>query len=337
MAKHGHYLLKDSRFKLFEDTLEEHGLGPIVAGSVKTLQINMGAACNMSCAHCHVEAGPDRSDSGTEEQAGRDVLEQCLRVIDAFGIPTVDITGGAPEMNPNYRWFLKECRAQGLRIITRTNLSILLEDGYEDMAAFFMARKVEVIASLPYYTGSVTDRVRGEGAFDRSIKALRLLNDLGYGKPGTGLLLSLSYNPAGAYASPSQGAIEGDFRRRLKEDYGIYFTNLFTLTNMPVGRFFTFLERSGNLEQYINRLIDSFNPDAARNAMCKDLISVGWDGTLYDCDFNQMMFLKCAVECPTIWDFDEKALEGRSIVVGLHCYACMSGDGSSCSGETAKK
>ncbi len=338
MAKHGRYLLRDSRFKPFEDTLEEYGLSPIVASSVNTLQINMGAACNMSCAHCHVEAdpvGPDGPDK--DEQMGRDVLEQSLRVIDTFKIRTVDITGGAPEMNPNYRWFLKECSAQGLCIITRTNLSVLLEDGYEDMAAFFAARKVEVVASLPYYTSTVTDRVRGAGAFDRSIKALKLLNDLGYGKPGTGLSLSLLYNPAGAYVSPSQGAIEADFRRRLKEDYDIYFTNLFTLINMPVGRFFTFLERSGNLEQYINRLIDSFNPEAASNAMCKDLISVGWDGTLYDCDFNQMMFLKCAVEYPTIWDFDLKALEGRRIVVGLHCYACMAGAGSSCGGETSKK
>ncbi len=335
MARHGRYLLGDLRFKPIEDTLEEHGLSPVVASGVKTLQINMGAACNMSCAHCHVEAGPDRSD--IEEHTGRDVLEQCLRVIDAFGILTVDITGGAPEMNPNYRWFLKECSAQGLRIITRTNLSILLEEGYEDMVTFFAARRVEIIASLPFYTGAVTDRIRGEGAFDRSIKALKLLNDLGYGKPDTGLLLSLLYNPAGAYVSPSQGAIEADYRRRLKEDYDIYFTNLFTLTNMPVGRFFTFLERSGNLGQYINRLIDTFNPEAASNAMCKDIISVGWDGTLYDCDFNQMMFLKCTVEHPTIWDFDMKVLEGRRIVVGLHCYACMSGAGSSCSGETSEQ
>jgi len=335
MAKHGRYLSGDARFKPIQETLEEHGLCPVVASSVKTLQINMGSLCNMSCAHCHVEAGSDREDS--EDQTGRDVLEQCLRVIGNFGIPTVDITGGAPEMNPHYRWFLKECRAKGLRIITRTNLSILLEDGYEDMAAFFAARKVEVVASLPFYTGTVTDRVRGAGAFYRSIEALKLLNGLGYGKPGTGLLLSLLYNPAGAYVSPSQGAIEADFRRRLKEDYDIYFTNLFTLTNMPVGRFFTFLERSGNLEQYINRLIDSFNPEAASNAMCKDLISVGWDGTLYDCDFNQMMFLKCTVEHPTIWDFEKKVLEGRRIIVGLHCYACMAGAGSSCGGETSQK
>jgi len=331
MASDGRALGTDVRFKQVEETLKECGRYPLLARSVKTLQINMGAACNMSCSHCHVNAGPHR-----KELMERDVMEQCLRVINASDIPAVDITGGAPEMNPGYRWFVKECSSLGLRVMTRTNLTILLEEGYEDMAAFYAARKVEVIASLPYYTGSVTDRMRGEGAFEASVKALRLLNDLGYGLAGTGLLLSLVYNPAGAYVSPSQGAVEADFRRRLKEEHDISFTNLFTITNMPAGRFFDFLEQSGNTEPYINRLIDSFNPEAAGNAMCRDLISVGWDGTLYDCDFSLMLSLKCAVEHPTIWDFDMEALAGRRIVTGLHCYACMSGAGSSCCGEVAK-
>jgi len=331
MACDGRALEADARFKPIEESLEGCGLYPLLARSVRALQVNMGASCNMNCNHCHVNGGPDR-----KELMELDVMEQCLRVIKASKIPTVDITGGAPEMNPNYRWFVKECSALGLRILTRTNLSILLEEGYEDMASFFAARKVEVIASLPYYTDSVTDRMRGEGAFDASLKALRLLNKAGYGRSGTGLLLSLVYNPAGAYVSPSQGAVEADFRRRLKEKYDISFTNLFTITNIPAGRFFDFLERSGNTGQYINRLIDSFNPEAAANAMCRDLISVGWDGTLYDCDFSQMLSLKCAVEYPTIWDFDMEALSGRAIAVGLHCYACMSGAGSSCTGEVAR-
>ncbi len=328
MACDGRALGADTRFKPIEETLEGCGLYPLFARSVKTLQVNMGAACNMSCAHCHVKAGPER-----EELMERGVMEQCLRVIKASRIPAVDITGGAPEMNPDYRWFVKECSALGLRVMTRTNLTVLLEEGFEDMAAFFAARKVEVIASLPYYTGAVTDRMRGEGAFDSSVKALRILNEVGYGRAGTGLLLSLVYNPAGAYVSPSQGAVEADFRRRLKEEHDISFTNLFTITNMPSGRFFEFLEQSGNTERYIDRLIDSFNPDAAENAMCRDLISVGWDGTLYDCDFSQMLSLKCAAEYPTIWDFDMEALAGRRIVTGLHCYACMAGAGSSCTGE----
>lgn len=320
----------DPRYKPIEESLKEVGRYPLHARSVTTLQVNTGAKCNKNCTHCHVNAGPHR-----KELMERDVMERCLKVVKDFNIPVVDITGGAPELNPNYRWLIKELSSLGIRTMTRTNLTILLEEGYEDMTEFFAKHKVEVIASLPYHTGAVTDKVRGKGTFDDSIKALKLLNAAGYGSANTGLVLSLVYNPAGAYMAPSQGAIEEDFRKRLNEDHGVAFTNLFSITNMTVGRFFDFLDRSGNLDQYLKRLIGAFNPDAADNAMCRDLISVGWDGTLYDCDFNHMLFLKCATDRPTIWDFDLDALAKRRIVLGLHCYACMAGSGSSCTGEVA--
>lgn len=285
----------------------------------------MGRLCNQACKHCHVDAGPNR-----KEIMSKETMEMCLEVLRREKYPTVDVTGGAPEMNPDYRWFIRSCAAIGCHVKTRTNLTILLEDGYKDLPEFFAEKRVEVIASLPYYLPDTTDRVRGKEVFTASIEVLKILNSAGYGTEGSGLILNLVYNPCGAFLPPSQKAIEADFRRELKKRYGITFTNLFTITNMPVGRF---LKDSGNLERYMDHLVASYNPSAAANVMCRQTLSVSWDGFLYDCDFNQMLGLGCNHGAPAhIKDFDGKSLDARRIVTGPHCYGCTAGAGSSCTG-----
>jgi radical SAM/Cys-rich protein len=314
-----------------EKVAETLGL-PLRAGGVKVLQVNMGPVCNMACRHCHVDAGP-----GRKETASKETLDACLRALVALeGRASVDITGGAPEMNPHYRRFVDGAVSLGLRVKTRTNLTILLERGYEDLPGFLAARGVEVVASLPHYSRETVDRQRGPGAFDSSIEALRRLNDAGYGSEGSGLALNLVYNPCGAYLPPAQARIQGDFRRELKRRHGIGFTGLFTITNMPVGRFLAFLRASGNLDGYMERLYGAYNPTAAPNVMCRDTVSVGWDGSIYDCDFNQALGLRCAAgPSDHIGRFEPQAIEGRRVVTGTHCYACTAGAGSSCTGEVA--
>ncbi len=317
--------------KPFEVSLKETNLYPLRATGVVVLQVNVGRVCNQSCRHCHVEAGPQR-----KEIMSREVMEMCLDVVRRLNLPMVDITGGAPEMNPHYRWFVEELNSTGAQIKTRTNLTILTEAGYEDMPEFFARNRIEVIGSLPYYLESTTDRQRGEGIFKKSIDALRRLNSIGYGIDGTGLVLNLVYNPCGAYLPPSQGSIEADFKRELKRRYGVSFNNLFTLTNMPVGRFLNFLRGSNNLIPYLRRLQESFNPVAAENVMCREMVSVAWDGSLYDCDFNQMLGLKCNHGAPNhLRDFDYERIVNRKIVTGIHCYGCTAGSGSSCTGAVA--
>lgn len=322
--------------KGFDEALKTSGLYPLTAQGITTLQVNVGRLCNQSCRHCHVDAAPGRA-----EVMERGTMELCLKAVEEGRFTTVDITGGAPEMNSDYRWFVKALKGLGCHVKTRTNLTILVEGGYEDIPGFWADESVEVIGSLPYYLEKMTDRQRGSGVFESSVKALRKLNGLGYGRGGQGgagtrLTLNLVYNPAGAFLPTSQKGIEADFKRVLKDRFGINFSNLFSLTNMPVGRFLKFLESSGNLAYYMDQLVSSYNPQAAESVMCRDAISVGWDGSLYDCDFNQMLGLKCGWGAPAhIKDFHPERLDSRRVVTGPHCYGCTAGAGSSCTGEVA--
>jgi len=322
--------------KPFDATLLKTNRFPLTALSVKTLQINMGLVCNQSCKHCHVEAGPaGPAAPDRPEVSSKTVLDKCLDALTRHRIPEADLTGGAPEMNPHYRWFVKGAASVGARVKTRTNLTILLEEGFEDLPRFWAENLVEVIASLPYYLADTVDRQRGAGVFDSSIEAIKRLNEIGYGVEGSSLTLNLVYNPCGAFMPPQQKSIETDFRREMQKRYGVSFNNLFTITNMPVGRFLKFLSDSGNLEPYIARLQSSYNPSAVTNVMCRNTVSVGWDGTLYDCDFNQALGLKCGFNAPdNINAFDVKTLSVRRIVTGPHCYGCTAGAGSSCTGAT---
>ncbi|MEK7774149.1 MAG: arsenosugar biosynthesis radical SAM (seleno)protein ArsS [Deltaproteobacteria bacterium] len=319
------------KLKPFDLSLEEARLFPLASTGISVFQVNMGRLCNMACRHCHVDAGPERT-----EVMSKETMQECLKVIRREKYPVVDITGGAPEMNPWYRWFVKGCSEAGARVKTRTNLTVLLEEGRGDLPRFFAENSVEVIASMPYFLKDTVDRQRGEGAFSSSIEALKLLNSEGYGMEGGRLALNLVYNPCGAYLPPRQKAVEADFRREMKRRHGISFTNLFTITNMPIGRFLKFLKESGNMTGYMERLGASYNPVAAANVMCRRTISAGWDGALYDCDFNQMIGIRCGYGAPShIKDFDAGRLNQRRIATGPHCYGCTAGAGSSCTGTVA--
>jgi radical SAM/Cys-rich protein len=314
----------------FEDRLSKAGLAPLRATGITVFQINVGKLCNQTCRHCHVDAGPDRS-----EVMSRETAELCLEALSKTDIPTVDITGGAPELNPNFRWLVDQSSALGRHIMDRCNLTVLLLPSQADLAEFLAAHRVEIVASLPYYRAGQTDAQRGDGVFDKSIAALKLLNGLGYGQAGTGLLLNLLYNPVGAFLPPKQEAIEAQFRRELLIRHGIVFNHLYTITNMPISRFLEFLVESGNYDGYMERLANAFNPAAAAGVMCRYTLSVGWDGTLYDCDFNQMLELPVDHGTPRhIRDFDPARLHTRQIVMRNHCYGCTAGSGSSCGGVT---
>lgn len=327
--KNTHEVLE--KLKSFDIALKETNLYPLTSSGIKVFQINMGKLCNQACRHCHVEAGPDKKEIMTKE-----TMEMCLEALRKGRYPVVDITGGAPEMNPDYRWFVKECRELGRTIKTRTNLTILTENGYSDMPDFFKDNKVEIAASLPYYLESTTDTQRGGGVFKKSIEVLKMLNRVGYGIEGTGLTLNLVYNPCGAYLPPSQKSLEMDFKRELKRRYGISFNSLFTITNMPIGRFFKFLRDSNNFVQYTERLQSSYNPAAAVSVMCREIVSIGWDGGIYDCDFNQMLGIRCNHGAPDhLRSFEPAQLDKRRIVTGFHCYGCTAGAGSSCTGAMA--
>ena len=243
---------------------------------------------------------------------------------------------GAPELNPNFRWFVEQVRALGCSVIDRCNLTVLVLPSQRDLAEFLALHRAEVIASLPYFLGSRTDAQRGDGVFDKSIRAVRKLNSLGYGMPGSGLQLNLVYNPTGAFLPPAQEALEADFRRELRERHQVEFNSLFTITNMPISRYLEYLIRSGNYQRYMQKLVSAFNPAAAEGVMCRSMISVGWDGRVYDCDFNQMLDLEVGFGAPRhIRDFDPTTLANRRIVSGQHCYGCTAGSGSSCGGTTA--
>jgi radical SAM/Cys-rich protein len=316
----------------FARRLEHLGYSDLKAENVGTLQVNLGWRCNQSCKHCHLMAGPHRP-----EQMDRDTIEAIVRVVERWSIPFVDLTGGAPELNPHYEYLVERLDQSGAHIITRTNLTILLEPGQEHLAEFYRDHRVELVCSLPYYQEDLVDRLRGAGVFQKSLSALHRLNRLGYGQPESGLKLNLMYNPAGAYLPPEQGALEEVFRRELGQRYDIRFHQLLTLLNMPIGRFKEFLERSRNYERYMGQLVAGFNPATVAGLMCRSLISVAWDGRLYDCDFNQAMNLPLLAGLPqAIGDFDLPALASRPIHLGDHCYGCTTGCGSSCGGRLAE-
>jgi radical SAM/Cys-rich protein len=312
----------------FEDQLNDIGLNPLKPTGIEIFQINLGYMCNMTCKHCHVDAGPDRTEIMT-----RETLEYCLGAIKGSDIETVDLTGGAPEMNPHFRWFVDEISKLDKHIIIRSNLTILDTRKFEDLPVFLAERKAEITCSLPFYNKRRTDNQRGEGTYDKSIIVLKKLNELGYGKEETGLELNLVYNPVGAFLPGSQAELEKDFKKALSKDHGIVFNNLFTITNLPISRFLNFLLETGNFEEYMEKLITSFNPSAAEGVMCRNTISIGWDGKLYDCDFNQMLQIETHHGAPKhIRDWNEDLLNKREIMVDQHCYGCTAGAGSSCGG-----
>ncbi len=313
----------------FDIRLGQAGMFPLSAAGITVLQINVGKLCNQTCRHCHVDAGPERRESMSRETA-----EHCMAALAKTDIPTVDITGGAPELNPNFRWMVEQARTLRRHVIDRCNLTVLLLPTQQDLADFLTANQVEIVASLPYFQASQADAQRGDGVFDKSIEAIRRLNRLGYGRPDSGLVLNLAHNPVGAFLPPAQAAIEGRFRKELRDRYGVEFNHLYTIANMPISRFLEFLIESGNYERYMERLVNAFNPAAAAGVMCRHTLSVGWDGRLYDCDFNQMLELPVAHGVPThIYDFDPVLLGRRRVVTRNHCYGCTAGSGSSCGGS----
>lgn len=316
----------------FDGMLADHGLPVLRAAAVETLQVNLGKLCNQACKHCHVDAGPTRTEIMTRETA-----EQVIDAIRRFRIPTVDITGGAPELNPSFRYIVAESRLLGAHVMVRHNLTVMFEPGQEDLPEFFRGHDVEVVSSLPYFLEQQTDAQRGRGVFDKSIEALRRLNAVGYGVHGSKLILNLVYNPVGAFLPPPQRSIEADFQREMTTRYGVSFNSLYTITNMPINRFRDYLIRSGNYERYMQRLVGAFNPTAVEGLMCRTLVSVDWKGRLYDCDFNQMLEMGVGSEiAETIADFDPVTFARRRIQTAAHCFGCTAGAGSSCGGATVR-
>jgi radical SAM/Cys-rich protein len=312
----------------FAARLAQIGLEPLLATGIEVLQVNVGKLCNQACRHCHVDAGPER-----REQMTRATAELCIAALAQTDIPTLDITGGAPELNANFRWLVQQARARGRHVMDRCNLTVLLLAPQQDLAAFLAEHRVEIVASLPYFLATQTDAQRGAGVFGKSIRALQRLNALGYGREGSGLVLNLVYNPVGAFLPPKQDEVEAQFRRELAHRHGVFFNHLYTITNMPISRYLEFLIESGNYAGYMERLASAFNPAAAAHVMCRNTLSVGWDGTLYDCDFNQMLEMPVGFDQPRhIRDFEAAALAVRRIATANHCYGCTAGAGSSCGG-----
>ena len=313
--------------RTFEAAVHGAGMRTLAAGSPAVLQVNVGKRCNQACHHCHVDAGPDRLEVMTDE-----VMDAVLALIARSEIPTIDITGGAPELHPRFRELVTRARALGRHVMDRCNLTITTLPNYADLPQFLAAHGVEVIASLPSYAAAQTDRQRGDGVFAQSLAALRRFNACGYGQDGSGLILNLVTNPVGAFLPAAQAGLERDWKRELQRRYGITFNRLFTITNMPISRYLEWLERSGNLEIYLTKLANAFNPATVDGLMCRYTLSVGWDGRLYDCDFNQMLDLPLK---GTIFDVTPGALENRPILTGPHCFGCTAGAGSSCGGATS--
>lgn len=310
----------------FDLKLQQEGLS-LRRTSTRVLQLNIGRKCNQTCAHCHVNAGPARTELMT-----RDTMERVLAWLAPTDIPIVDITGGAPELNPHFRFLVEEAMAQGRHVMDRCNLTILFEPEQHDLAQFLAKHKVEVIASLPCYDFDNVDKQRGSGVFEKSIRALQTLNRLGYGQD-EGLALHLVYNPVGAFLPPDQYHLEMTYKYELQERYGVVFNRLFCLANMPIARFATFLKQAGAWQEYSELLANAFNPTAVNGLMCRDTINVGWRGEVYDCDFNQMLNLQWQDKFPLyLWDIDPSHLDEREIVTGNHCFGCTAGAGSSCGG-----
>lgn len=310
--------------------LENTSFPTISRGRLATLQVNLGYLCNQQCLHCHVNAGPKR-----KEIMERKTAEQVLDYLIHSTADTLDLTGGAPEMNPNFRWLVEKARTKGINVIDRCNLTILEESGQEDLAQFLADNQVEITASLPCYLEENVDSQRGKGVYHASIEGLLKLNNLGYGKENSSLKLNLVYNPVGPYLPPAQQSLEADYKKQLYERFGVEFTQLFTLANMPIQRFGSTLVSKGEFNQYMSLLKEAHQDSNLDNVMCRSLISIDWQGFVYDCDFNQMLKL------PMLWnakpkthisDLMDKGIEGNPIVVMEHCYGCTAGQGSSCGG-----
>jgi radical SAM/Cys-rich protein len=308
----------------FTDKVASTQFHPLHATEIRILQVNLGYRCNLSCKHCHVESGPER-----KEVMNRETMDYVLSASNKDSVKTLDITGGAPELNPHFTSFVQQARQNGNHVIVRSNLTIFFEKGMEYLPEFYRNNNVEIIASLPYYRQSTVDRIRGNGAFEKSIDALRNLNSLGYGNSSGEAVLNLVYNPQGAFLPASQESLEDEYEKELRRSYGITFNRLYTFTNMPVGRFKAFLVKTGNLDTYMRKLACSFNPQTLESVMCRHILNVGWDGKLYDCDFNQMNRLEIPDSYPGhIRDFDYSLLSKRKIAVDDHCFGCTAGQGS---------
>ena len=309
------------------------GFPPIARRRIETVQVNVGYVCNQSCLHCHVNAGPTRTEAMTRETA-----DQVLEYLRASGATLLDITGGAPEINPQFRHLVRSARAQGVRVVDRCNLTILFEPGHEDLAEFLASHGVDIVASLPCYTAELVNRQRGEGVYEKSVEAIRKLNALGYGREGTGLGIDLVYNPQGPSLPPSQEKLEADYKRILGEQFGIVFNRLLTLANMPIQRFGSTLVTKGQFNDYMRLLRGAHRDENLESVMCRTLVSVDWQGYLYDCDFNQMLGLPLVVDGRKrthLSDAMGQDLDGKPIVVRDHCYGCTAGQGSSCGGALA--
>jgi radical SAM/Cys-rich protein len=315
----------------FDRTLEQRGAGRLARAAVTTLQVNVGKRCDLACHHCHVEAGPKRTEALDEKAAARVLwlLERNPQ------IATLDLTGGAPELNPHFRELVRGARALGRQVIDRCNLTVFFQPGQEDTPAFLAEQGVKVVASLPCYTKENVEQQRGRDVFARSIEALSQLNRLGYAG-GDGLALDLVYNPLGPSLPPAQAELEETYREELRELFDLRFDRLVTITNMPIKRFAHALEREGRMAAYLSLLVNHFNPATVPALMCRHLVSVAWDGALYDCDFNQMLELPLGAAASSIWDVDDLSrLEGAPVSTGAHCFGCTAGSGSSCGGALA--
>ena len=322
-------LLKSVLLQTEFDALAGTGLTP---AALEIFQVNLGKLCNMTCRHCHVDAGPDRTDAMMDDAT----LEQVLAAIRRTGAHTVDLTGGAPELHPRFRDVVQAAIDAGKRVMDRCNLTVLLLPRNAGLVDWLAERNMEIVASLPHYRRPNTDAQRGDGVFERSVRALRILNAAGYGKGDPQRRLTLVSNPAGAFLGASQASVEREWREGLQRNFGVSFDRLFVLNNMPISRFLEWLQASGNLESYMERLVNAYNPAALSGLMCRNTLSVGWDGRLYDCDFNQMLDLEVDLPAgPHVRDFDEAAWQRRRIVTARHCFGCTAGAGSSCGGQTA--
>ncbi|MDG2615480.1 arsenosugar biosynthesis radical SAM protein ArsS [Thermoleptolyngbya sichuanensis XZ-Cy5] len=314
----------------FAARLQQHGWPSLRPATLEIFQINVGKLCNMTCRHCHVDAGPDR-----HEVMSRDTIEACLRALDQTTAHTVDITGGAPELNPHFRYLVEECVQRGKHVIDRCNLTVLLIPSLQDLPEWLAERGVEVVCSLPHYRQFNTDSQRGDGTFEKSIEALRRLNAAGYGQGDAKRRLTLMSNPVGAFLAGSQVKMEQEWKAGLLKNHGVTFDRLIALNNMPISRYLEWLEQSGNLERYLEVLVNAFNPATISGLMCRNTLSISWDGRLFDCDFNQMLELpvQLAGDRPaTVHDFHPDLLAQREIVTARHCFGCTAGAGSSCGG-----
>jgi len=312
----------------FQSKLMEHKYN-LKKTSIEVLQVNVGKLCNLTCSHCHVEAGPTKIRQNMDERTAQAVVG----LIDKLRPRTLDLTGGAPEMNPNFRYLVAEAYKRNVYIIDRCNLTILLEKGMEDLGDFLARHQVEIIASLPCYSKDNVDKQRGIGTFVKSIEALQKLNSLGYGNPDSGLILNLVYNPVGAHLPPAQEKLEKDYKERLKDDLGIVFNRLYTITNMPITRYAKYLKAFNQLESYTELLTNNFNPQTLDGLMCRNTLNISWDGQLYDCDFNQMLGLGMRNgKTFTVFNVSKKDLENWNVLTADHCFGCTAGCGSSCQG-----